>query len=288
MKILGVMSDISEDELKKRYRELIRMTHPDEVKSHDYPYEIHDINRAYEYLLSHLMDEHRKQVYKEKKKTHWNAPMNPNAYCERPIYQYYQDEEGSNIGIVTIDNGKFLWMPDEDFSLFLKSLYVTSKQIIEEDDAVKGCSRVDDVSLLSNITYLLAGQFFGAEVALSLMKKDSEQNAFYTKAMLELDITAMAPKDGDVLVPTQVKNHRLYVSDVRGRQLGYLSFKDDRLLFGLIPLFERRVVSVKMKSCKTIPRAKSVDVDMWIKLLPENESVIDSVNLKIANLLRNE
>ena len=40
------------------------------------------------------------------------------------------------------------------------------------------------------------------------------------------------------------------------KKLGYLSFKDDRPLFGLIPLFERREAQVRMKIRKCEKKAK--------------------------------
>ena len=54
LKILGAETDTDIRDLKKRYRSLMRMTHPDSVKEHDYPYEVHEINEAYNYLLLHL------------------------------------------------------------------------------------------------------------------------------------------------------------------------------------------------------------------------------------------
>ena len=41
LKILGAGTDTDIRDLKKRYRELMRMTHPDSVKENDYPYEVH-------------------------------------------------------------------------------------------------------------------------------------------------------------------------------------------------------------------------------------------------------
>ena len=92
-----------------------------------------------------------------------------------------------------------------------------------------------------------------------------------------------------MLFPAGVKNHRLYVKNGDG-VIGYVSFKDDRLYYGIIPLFERKIVQVKMnlREAKTTKRRGTgyYDIEMVIKLLKENKtSMIDSVNLKIEKLL---
>ena len=283
--ILGVFPDISANELKKRYHTLMVVTHPDSVSGHDYPYEVHEINEAYSYLLEHLIDEEIRERTREEQRIRWDAPVNPNAYTERPIYQYYEDENGARLGIITVDSGKYMWSAYEDFSLFLKSLYSTAKKIISEDDEIKQLDRVDDMSLMADITYLIAGQFFGSDMALSLMKWDEDSRSYYTKAMLELNAGANLPGEGMYLIPGLVKDHRLFVCDDQGSELGYLSFKDDRLLFGIIPLFERREVQVRIKVCKCDKQAKSADADLWIRFIKSDNTAVESINLKIRQLL---
>lgn len=284
-KILDVYPDISAEDLKKRYRKLMNITHPDSGKEHDYPYDASEINVAYEYLLTHLMDQVKKKRVKEKHQIKWNAPVNPNAFVDREIYQFYEDQDGNRLGMVTIDTGKYMWIPDEDFSLFLKSLYQAARNIITADDEVKQLNRTSNLSLMADITYLLSGQFFGADTALSLMRKDDD--AYYTKAYLESGRKRKLPKADEYVLPMGVKNHRLFVSDITGNELGYLSFADDRILFGLIPLFERKAVQVKMVIAKEKTGArKMTEVHMWVKPIPEESSAsIDSISLRIQQLL---
>lgn len=284
--ILNVKSDVSEEELKKRYHALMMLTHPDSVESHEYPYEVHEINRAYEYLLEHHKDERRRNELKEKSRIRWNAPQNPNAYAPRDIYQYYDDFDGNRIGLVTIDNGRFMWIPDEEFPLFLKSFHACAKGIIAEDDETKNLDRSDDMSLLADVMYLIAGQFFGVDMALSLMKKGESENVYYCGTMLELSPGASRPKAGSLLYPAGVRDHRLYVRDKSGAELGYLSFKDDRLLFGIVPLFERKAVQVKATVNKSDGKSGSIDVSLYIKKSEENESLaLDDVNHRIRERL---
>lgn len=284
--ILGVESDIQIDDLKKRYHALMMLTHPDSLEEHEYPYAVHEINVAYEYLLKHMEEEIRLNEARESTRIRWNAPQNPNAYAPRDIYQYYDDPDGNRIGLVTVDSGRFMWIPDEEFSLFQKSLYACAKQIIAEDDEEKHIDRTDDTNLLADITYLIAGQFFGVDMALSLMKKDDSEDVYYCKAMLELTGGSKRPLSGTALMPSGVRDHRLYMSDKFGKELGYVSFKDDRLLFGLVPLFEQRKVQVKAMVSDPGKSAKSVDMDLYLRRMNTNESSeIDSVNMRIQGRL---
>ena len=75
------------------------------------------------------------------------------------VYQYFEDPEGTYIGLVTIDSGRFMWIPDEDFPLFLKSLYACAKQIVAEDDEKKHIDRSEDAEMLADITYLIVHLF---------------------------------------------------------------------------------------------------------------------------------
>ena len=282
LKILGAETDTDIREIKKRYRELVRMTHPDSVKKHDYPYEVHEINEAYNYLLTHLFDDEGQDNGSDGPKIRWNAPVNANAYAQRPVYQYVEDANGNIIGTITVDNGRYMWIEDEDFPLFLKSLYDTAKSVISEDDYKKNISRADDDELLKDITYLIAGQFFGSDLALSLMKRQKD-GAYHTKAMIEL-MGGKIPKEGHVLYPQRVENHRLYVKDSRDNGIGYITFRDDRLLFGIIPLFERSAVKVKIIAGKS--HRSSADADLWIIPQPEdNVTIIESINARIRSRL---
>lgn len=50
---------------------------------------------------------------------------------------------------------------------------------------------------------------------------------------------------GSTLYPAGVSNHRLYLRNKSGQIIGYLSFKDDRLYYVIIPLLEQNKAQVK-------------------------------------------
>ena len=49
------------------------------------------------------------------------------------------------------------------------------------------------------------------------------------------------------LSPAYLKNHRLFVRNKTGKESGYISFKDDRLYYIIIPLLEQKSAQVKIK-----------------------------------------
>lgn len=296
LKILGLQVPYTEEELKKTYRALIVLTHPDSVKEHDYEYDAGDINTAYEYLLRHKPSEadiDRSRHKTSQKRANWNAEINNNAYLEREIYHEVEDADGNVFGRAVIARGKYTWCKDEDFSLFLLSIYNCSKKIILNHDEITGRDRSSDIALQGEIAYLLAQQYVDTEMILSMaesMGTDSDSlPMFRIKGMLERTSYSIKINPGEVIFPAGIKNHKLYVKNKDG-VIGYVSFKDDRLYYGIIPLFERKAVQVKMSltEAKTTKRRGFgfYDVEMIIKLLKEDKTnMIDSVNLKIEEVL---
>ena len=173
------------------------------------------------------------------------------------------------------------------------SIYNCSKKVISNYDEITGRDRSSDIRLQGEIAYLLAQQYVDTKMILSMaenMGTDDDSLPMYKiKGMLERTSYSKKLNPGEVLFPAGVKNHKLYVKNKDG-VIGYISFKDDRLYYGIIPLFERKTVQVKMNLIEAKPAKRRsagfYDIEMVIKLLNENKTnMIDSVNLKIENIL---
>lgn len=298
LSILGLSGMATLDILKRRYHHLMLIAHPDAREDHGYPHDAIAINLAYEYLTKNWKyTEHtsRKAENPKARAARWNAPVNAYAYAPRNIYHTVEDVDGRHVGAANIDRGRFLWTEDEDFSLFLKSLYDCAREIVREYDGGVIRSQETDMSLLAKLTYLLAEQFIDTGMVLKLLAKPMEDESVYQiDAMLELELaTRERPKEGDILYPTRMTNHRLYVKGKNDKEAGYISFKDDRLYYGIIPLLERRAAKVKMSvkgnDLKYYNRRRYADVDMLIKIEQEDKTyMIENINLKIDQLLRNQ
>lgn len=256
---------------------------------------------------------HDSKAASDRSSGRWSAPYNPHAYCTREIYCRAENSEGETIGVFPIAEGKYIWTPDEEFPLFLKSIYLCGRKILAGIDSDVNMS--EDMSplqmkTLAALTYLLAQQFIDARITLEeLAKKISPGNrsedllsrdVWLIPAMVELDQHSFPrrkhlPEKGEILYPSSLRQHRLYLKDSSGNELGYLSFQDDRLYYVVVPLFEQHRVKVKIRvnSAQILQRKRKnrfpyLTVDLYLRFdtaldpfLPEN------LNLQIKALLEN-
>lgn len=314
--ILGLSPTAGKTEIKKRYRQLMTQVHPDVHESfrEAYPYTAQEINTAYALLEKETpvfqnadaSGYHKTASSPKKKSSTWNAPVNQQAYRNREILHYMEDMDGVVLGTVTIAEGKYLWQPEEDFPLFLLSIYKCSKEILDETEAASPVriSTEDRSRFQAELAYLLAQQFIdGTALLHSLGKKAGADKEglpiFYLPSMLEPSVKAAGTraqgfplKEGDSLFPSRIHQHKLYLKNQAGQELGYLSFRDDRLYYVVIPLFEQRRVKVKIRVPRNTVQKKTktahsfCSIDLWVKLIPKGlKEMPENLNLQIQQLL---
>ena len=94
------------------------------------------------------------------------------------------------------------------------------------------------------------------------------------------------PKTGDLLYPSEFRHRRLFLKDVSGEELGYLSF--------IIPLFEQRRVQVRIRvSEEPASQGKGKNtsfyqsLDLYIRFDPlQHQFLPENLNLQIEKILR--
>ena len=308
-RILGLSPETGMQEIKKKYRELMTLVHPDANRTHisdKYAYTAQEINTAYSTLKEKISTDnetgirrHKDSQSKDRRTIIWNAPVNQNAFTEREVLQYAEDSEGTVLGNFCIARGKYMWTTDEDFSLFLLSLYQCSKQLLDEADTLlhRSDAPTNRLKFQAELTYLLAQQFIAQTTLLQELakeeKSDPEGNRiFYIPSMLEAAGKAISLHQGETLYPSGIRQHKLYLKNHAGQEAGYLSFPDDRLYYIVVPLFEQKVVQIRIQTADKQPEKKKKtsigyqNLHLWIKLsekaclrLPEN------LNLQIERLL---
>ncbi len=306
-------------------------------KSYDYKYSAQEINAAYSFLCKNAnlkSQENIKNKYKNtnstgyakkdtesshnnnsshansnnssydfkhsrNNKTVWKAEINPNAYTERNIYHYAEDSDGNVFGAFVIAAGKYIWNHNEDFPLFLKSMFDVSKRLLDGVEETKQHLVSDSIRLKfqAELTYLLSQQFIHFSAAMHDLLKlvsDKQTDIFYIESMLELDPHPPVVRAGMTLYPAYLKNHRLFVKTKSGKEAGYISFKDDRLYYIIIPLLEQKRAQVKIEISKEQDRLntrgqnKYKNIDFMIKLLPKSDKYFpENINTRIDELLHN-
>ncbi len=322
-RILGVSPEADFDEIKKRYRRLMLQVHPDTDIRGEKQLTAHAQrnNLAYETLKKGNSGKSSSSPHQDQRtgqkasRPAWDAPVNLHAYSEREILHYAEDADGSVLGTFCIAKGKYLWTVEEDFPLFLLSISRCAKALLDEaeDRLVRQeiPARLNQTlprsQVLADLVYLLAQQFIDSTGLLEQLAKkrtaDSRGNpVFYLPAMLETAPGLLPPEDGSPLYPARLSRHRLYLKDASGRELGYLSFPDDRLYYVIIPLFEQRRVQVRIRAAGTQETAsrpgkpqgsrKKKDagryrhLHLWIRFSAESGSSLpENLNLQIERLL---
>ncbi|MDO4617565.1 MAG: J domain-containing protein [Lachnospiraceae bacterium] len=365
-RILGVSGDCSTEEVKKRYRQLLHLVHPDaeafrrrsmnaadsiqnqirelNKDSEVYPYDILEITAAYTLLMGGAENDTGQESGAEASPHHarstdpddwirrnpeyaravWNAEENPNAFCEREILQLIEDFDGNVLGDFTLIRGKYLWQPEEEFPLFMKSIARAVELLIqhteeEAEQQIYGaagnprmddgyCSSEEQRSLLKKtcrekLTYLLAQQFIDAVHTLDQLVhtqriKDGRETIYYIPAMLETSTSGpgkFCPEllPGETLLPDRVEQHRLFVKNQNGQQVGYLSYPDDRMYYLLIPLFEQKRVQVKIRVYKQKREGeeagtgrkravqKHVRISLWLKFKESSAGMPEDISAQI-------
>lgn len=295
--ILGISGNTDKTELKKQYRRLMRQVHPDngEAAVSEYEYSAIDINSAYAYLMkSHGCEDMPSGRKKAAQKENWRAPINARAFASREIYDEVTDANGNTAGVIVIGKDKYYYTFEEEFRLFIKSIYNLSKCLLDDIDCKlnrENCSNY--ILYQAELSYLLASQYIDAKSIMYRLNLDIESDEkaeiFYVPAMIE-GVSTKTVKNTS-LYPESLRNHKLYVCDKDKKSYGYISFADDILSFAVIPLLESKCAQVKMsiadnKSCKNDMGKKYSNVNLWIRISgDQTTSYIDNVNLKIADLL---
>lgn len=126
-RILGITPEDSEIEIKRKYRKLMMIYHPDASGNREDIRMSQEINEAYRFLRTH-----QGLAGIEKSEAKWQAQINPRAYAKRSIFVDYSFLDG-RIPIRKVAYGQYLWDPYlEEFSMLAKSVSETVTEILEE------------------------------------------------------------------------------------------------------------------------------------------------------------
>lgn len=307
-RILGVSPGAAPDQIKRKYRQLMHRLHPDAGPSQEDLHLAWQVNAAYALLKRTWPAGDTSQAGPDaasgiSRHSAWDAPVNSHAYRERDILCCAEDSEGEVIGTFTAARGRYFWTTEEDFPLFLRSIYLCGKELLDEVDASLGRASSSCRSRFhADLTYLLAQQYIDAssllkELAARTTSDREGQEIYYFPAMLETKGKGLPGLPGSLpadapLFPSGVRDRRLYLKDISGQEAGYLSFSDDRLYYVLVPLFEQRQVLVRLRAAgenasHNKRNAGYRRLHLWLKFKKEEDKsrLPESLNLQISQLL---
>lgn len=110
--------------------------------------------------------------------------------------------------------------------------------------------------------------------------------------MLEMADAVAGMKADTPLFPAGLQRHRLFLKKQSSEAAGYLSLKDDRFYYILVPLLEQKRAQVKIRVAAKQDRANTrgqkryQNLDFWIKIpLKYAGTFPESIALQIENLL---
>ena len=212
-RILEVAPGTDPTEIKKKYRQLMHRLHPDAAPSVRDVHLAWQVNIAYGLLKQTPSDtlrssSHAKDADTSGRKTGpgkagrqkaWDAPVNPHAFREREILCYAEGQDGEILGTFSVARGNYFWTTEEDFPLFLRSIYNCGKELLDESDASRGRASAPACrhKIHAELTYLLAQQYISAapllkELSRKVIRTEEGQEIYCFLAMLETEGRAVS------------------------------------------------------------------------------------------------
>lgn len=134
MEVLGILPEDSAEAVKRKYRRMLRLSHPDE--DHGSDQEVRRVIAAYE-TVKRSDGRWQKQRTAAGRKPKLPKAA-PDAFCERTFFRTH-DIFGEESGAYAAGRGRFLWDPDlEEFGLYTRSIRLEALRILQEQEEAAG------------------------------------------------------------------------------------------------------------------------------------------------------
>ncbi len=257
-KVLGVSNEDDDRDIKKKYKRLLVLYHPDSnsgkkvtVQDED---KIRQIIEAYKIIRDAKWDPAEdKELYT------WEAVENHSASSKRNVYiqiRIYDDEE---LPLSNMGRGRYVWDPDlEEFPLFTKSVLEACKDLMAEKNVIP------DAALLKRVFHLMMQEYIlPADCARKLGKlvsKEAEYEKYVFYGYIAGRDSVHSIKEGEPISLFLMEDKAIARNMVTGKDLGFLSFDEDSLYYVLLPLLEDESTEYNAQILKTgkIRRGRTV------------------------------
>ncbi|WP_029324247.1 DnaJ domain-containing protein [Butyrivibrio sp. AE3004] len=236
-KILGASRSDADREIKKKYKKLLFLYHPDSAPGKERDFR--DDNKIRQVIEAYRkIRESEGENYIEKYEFSWDAFENNNAFSERNIYVQFRIYDEA-LPISKMARGRFIWDPDmEEFALFSKSVLESCKEVMTYYQVVPDPERVKNIFHLMMQEYVLPAD--AARKVGNKVRDDGDKEVFQFTGFISDDGKGRAAAiSTDTPVNIFLREDRAVAEEmVSGRILGKVSFDEDALYYVVLPLLD--------------------------------------------------
>ncbi len=287
-RILGASRSDDENTIKKKYKRLLFLHHPDAKRHRGETSDDGMITKVIEAYKT--VRENLEPGAEETDTWEWEAAVNEGAFSDRSVYVQYRIYDDEELPLSKVAEGKYIWDPDlEDFPFFTKSVLEAAK------DVVSGAEVTPSKESLMRVFHLMMQEYiFPADAARKLGEpvgtaEETEEYQFsgYIKENPRSRVEVF--HEGEPVDIFLSDNRAVAQNPVTGAFLGDISFDDDALYYVLLPLLEEPEVKVRaqmMKLIKTGRKRNSIMIRIALRIPKNLKDIPVSYKEQILEALR--
>ena len=293
--LLGVTKQQNEKEIKRKFRKLMAMHHPDVIGSNS-PEQIKQAQRLNEaYAL--IKKAARKKPEIQIKRPTWKAKVTETAFCERTVYMESVSWEGETPQMYAVARGRYEWEPElEEFPCFLRSVKEAALELLERAEyrkgitwELRGVAKGTKFDYHLQLFHLLAGQFISPVACLDVLARleemDDKGRMIYKILAWVQQTDRVRLQPGELLSVTGLKHNRIMVATSTGTPLGHVSFLEDSLYYVVVPILQHRKAQIKLV-VREVEKRKKTTVEVYLRMEETVEEIRHTdYNLRIAELV---
>ncbi len=274
-RILGASRSDDENSIKKKYKRLLFLHHPDS-KSHRGDASddemITKVIEAYKVVRENLEIETDSSDDWD-----WEAAINTDAFCDRAVYVQYRIYDDEDLPLSKVAEGKYIWDPDlEDFPFFAKSVLEAAKDVVSSAEKMLSTDILMEVFHLMMQEYVLPADAARKIGELVNTRDDIEEYQFTGYIKNDSRRRAEVFHEGEPVDVYLSDNRAVAQNPVTRVFLGDISFDDDALYYVILPLLEEPEVKISAQMMRLIKTGRNKNSIMLRIVLKIPKSLKDS------------
>ena len=225
--ILGIEPGDTEEDIKKKYRRLMLIHHPDSVGRLADIEVSKKINEAYR-----VVKEEGNLLQDGSKETQWSAKKNSEAFRRRSVYVDYSFLD-KRIPVMEVAFGKYLWDPYiEDFKMLARSIAKVTGELADEY-VING----SDADLFHLLMQEYIDPIFCAKRAVGV-EISGDIYSFVGEVGIDGSDKLHYLRENDVALRYRSNGNHIELYDDEIGDIGRLSYNDDSYYYIVNPILE--------------------------------------------------